>query len=64
MNAMNLLLTPQALSRKDLDEAFGKILRQFYMRPRVTFSYLSILSRSPENGGRLLAGLCQWFLSR
>ena len=57
MNALNCLLPPEALSCWELEKAYGKIIRRFYMRPGPTFSYLSLLSRSPENRGRLWAGL-------
>jgi hypothetical protein len=30
----------------------------------ITFSYLGLLMRSPENWTRLAAGLARWFLTR
>jgi len=57
MNAMNCLLRPQALSREALEKAYGNFIRQFYLRPGITFSYLGVLWRSPENCARLAAGL-------
>jgi anaerobic magnesium-protoporphyrin IX monomethyl ester cyclase len=57
MNALNCLLRPRALTCTNLGKAYAKILRRFYLRPGVTFSYLGILFRSPENCLRLLEGL-------
>ena len=61
MNAMNCLLMPRALSAGALEKAYArKLIREFYMRPGVTFSYLGLLLqqsgelRSP--GGGTLAG--------
>jgi radical SAM superfamily enzyme YgiQ (UPF0313 family) len=64
MNALNCLLPPEALSCRELEKAYGKIIRRFYMRPGPTFSYLSLLSRSPENRGRLWSGLSGWLRRR
>jgi len=57
MNALNSLLRPAALSREDLERAYGKILRRFYLRSGPTQSYLGILLRSPQNLSRLAEGL-------
>jgi len=64
MNAMNLLLRPARLSAAALEKTYAKIIRQFYMRPGPTFSYLGLLLRSPENCTRLAAGLWSWLFSR
>jgi radical SAM superfamily enzyme YgiQ (UPF0313 family) len=63
MNAMNPLLTPRALAAGALEKAYARILRRFYMRPRITFSYLRLLIQSPENCTRLVAGLWRWLLN-
>lgn len=63
MNAMNCLLTPPALSPRALEKAYARTLRKFYMRPRITFSYLGLLIRSPENCTRLAAGLWRGLLN-
>ncbi|NWF53585.1 MAG: cobalamin B12-binding domain-containing protein [Syntrophaceae bacterium] len=60
MNALNCLLPPAAVTCRELDKAYRKIIRRFYMRPGVTFSYLSLLLQSPENRSRLWAGLSGW----
>ncbi|MGA2956749.1 MAG: radical SAM protein [Thermodesulfobacteriota bacterium] len=60
MNALNCLLKPGALSCETLEKAYGKLIRRFYMRPGITFSYLGLLLRSPENCARLAAGLTGW----
>ncbi len=60
MNALRCLLKPAALSCESLEKAYGKFIRQFYMRPGITFSYLGLLLRSPENCARLAAGLYRW----
>ncbi len=57
MNAMNLLHLPQNLSAEVLAKKYRRILRKFYMRPGVTFSYLGVLLQSPENCARLVAAL-------
>jgi anaerobic magnesium-protoporphyrin IX monomethyl ester cyclase len=64
MNALHCLLQPRALTCADLEKAYGKILRRFYLRPGPTFSYLSLLLRSPENRGRLAAGIHRWLLKK
>jgi anaerobic magnesium-protoporphyrin IX monomethyl ester cyclase len=64
MNALNCLLPPEALTCRELEKAYGRIIRRFYMRPGPTFSYLNLLLRSPENCGRLWAGLSGWLLRR
>jgi radical SAM superfamily enzyme YgiQ (UPF0313 family) len=64
MNALNCLLPPEALTCGELEKAYGKIIRRFYMRPGPTFSYLNLLFRSPENRGRLWAGLSGWLRRR
>ena len=60
MNALNCLLKPAALSCETLEKAYGRLIRRFYMRPGITFSYLGLLLRSPENCARLAAGLYGW----
>jgi anaerobic magnesium-protoporphyrin IX monomethyl ester cyclase len=57
MNALHLLYTPKNISQAALQEAYRRILCKFYMRPGITFSYLGLLLRSPENCARLLASL-------
>jgi len=64
MNALHCLLRPRALTCADLEKAYRKILRRFYLRPGVTLSYLGILFRSPENRGRLAAGLNRWMVKK
>jgi anaerobic magnesium-protoporphyrin IX monomethyl ester cyclase len=64
MNALNCLLRPKDLDRSALEKAYGKIIRRFYMRPGPTFSYLSLLLRSPENVSRMAEGLGRWLLRR
>lgn len=63
MNALNRILKPEALEVATLEKAYSKIIRKFYMRPRVTFSYLNLLLRSPANLSRLAAGIFQWAIS-
>jgi anaerobic magnesium-protoporphyrin IX monomethyl ester cyclase len=63
MNALNCLLKPAALTCSDLEKAYRKIIRRFYLRPGPTFSYLGLLLRSPQNRGRLAAGLGCWLRS-
>jgi radical SAM superfamily enzyme YgiQ (UPF0313 family) len=64
MNALNCLLRPKDLSRSALEKAYGRIIRRFYLRSGPTFSYLSLLLRSPENVARLAEGLGRWLLRR
>lgn len=64
MNALNPLLKPEAISSEFLQKAYARILRKFYMRPGVTFSYLALLLQSPENRARLGAGMLGWLMSR
>ncbi|MBM4333518.1 MAG: radical SAM protein [Deltaproteobacteria bacterium] len=64
MNALNCIFHPQALSVGALKKAYAGLIRKFYMRPRITFSYLGLLGRSPENCSRLAAGISRWLLTR
>jgi radical SAM superfamily enzyme YgiQ (UPF0313 family) len=64
MNALNCLLPSEALTCRELEKAYGKIIRRFYMRSGPTLSYLSLLLRSPENVFRLAEGLGRWLLRR
>jgi radical SAM superfamily enzyme YgiQ (UPF0313 family) len=64
MNALNCLLPSEALTCRELEKAYGKIIRRFYMRPVLTLSYLNLLIRSPENCGRLWAALSGWLWRR
>jgi anaerobic magnesium-protoporphyrin IX monomethyl ester cyclase len=64
MNGMNLLHRLKGLSATNLEKYYRRILRKFYMQPRVTLSYLGLLLQSPENGVRILASGSQWISSR
>ncbi|MDI6756152.1 MAG: radical SAM protein, partial [Thermodesulfobacteriota bacterium] len=64
MNALNCIFQPEALSVGALEKAYASMIRKFYMRPRITFSYLGLLVRSPENCSRLAAGISRWLLTR
>ena len=64
MNALNCLLRPRDLTCRALEKAYGRIIRRFYLRPDPTFSYLSLLLRSPENLRRLAEGLGRRLLGR
>jgi len=64
MNALNCIFKPEALSVEALEKAYARMIRQFYMRPRITFSYLGLLARSPDNCARLAAGFSRWLLTR
>jgi radical SAM superfamily enzyme YgiQ (UPF0313 family) len=64
MNALNCIFKPEALSVEALEKAYARMIRQFYMRPRITFSYLGLLARSPDNCARLATGLSRWLLTR
>ncbi|MDH4265532.1 MAG: hypothetical protein OEW45_07820, partial [Deltaproteobacteria bacterium] len=64
MNALNCIFKPEALSVGDLEKAYARMIRKFYMRPRITFYYLGLLARSPDNCVRLAAGISRWLLTR
>lgn len=64
MNALNCLLKPRNLSCEGLEKVYGRFIRQFYLRPGTTFSYLGLLLRSPENRARLAEGLGRWLFGR
>ncbi len=63
MNSLNLLWRTEKLSEDSLERGYRRIIKSFYMRPGVTFAYLGLLLRSPENCARLIAGFAQWFRS-
>lgn len=64
MNALNCIFQPEALSVGALEKTYAGLIRKFYMRPRITFSYLGLLVRSPENCSRVAAGISRWLLTR
>jgi radical SAM superfamily enzyme YgiQ (UPF0313 family) len=64
MNGLNCLIPSEALTCRELEKAYGKIIRRFYLRPGPTLSYLNLLLRSPENFGRLWAALSGWLWRR
>jgi len=48
MNLMDAVYIPQDLSREKLFAYQKRFLRQFYLRPRIIFSYLSRILKSPS----------------
>jgi radical SAM superfamily enzyme YgiQ (UPF0313 family) len=54
MNGMNFVWSPEGLSVEALDRAYQRLLRAFYLRPRVIHHYLKLSLRHPTHLGRVL----------
>ncbi len=54
MNALNTVFIPKGFTREELDEARARMLRSFYLRPRVLARYAWRLLLRPRLGLRLL----------
>ncbi len=47
MNLLDSVFVPKDLTKEELDEAARRMMKEFYMRPRVVLSYLMRLARNP-----------------
>lgn len=56
MNLLDTVFVPKDLTREDLEETAKRMLREFYMRPRVILSYLGRLARNPSHIAPLVKG--------
>lgn len=57
MNLLNAVFIPHGLSREELEQAQGELIRRFYLRPRVVADYCGRLLRNPAMAGGLCAAL-------
>jgi hypothetical protein len=51
---MNFVWSPEGISIEALDHAYQRLLRAFYLRPRVLHHYAALTLRHPTHLGRLL----------
>jgi hypothetical protein len=51
---MNFVWSPEGISVEALDRAYQRLLRAFYLRPRVIHHYLKLSLRHPTHLGRVL----------
>jgi len=49
MNLLNCVFIPHGLKREDLDHYSKKLRREFYLRPRIIWSYLKRITSDPMN---------------
>ena len=56
MNLLETVFVPEGLTKEDLDDAAGRLLREFYLRPKVVLSYLGRLLKNPSHLVPLLKG--------
>jgi radical SAM superfamily enzyme YgiQ (UPF0313 family) len=54
MNGMNFVWSPEGFSVEALDRAYQRLLRAFYLRPRVIHHYVKLTLRHPTHLGRVL----------
>ena len=54
MNGMNFVWSPEGISIEQLDRAYQRLLRAFYLRPRVMHHYTWMTFRHPTHTARLL----------
>lgn len=57
MNLLNVVFVPKELSKQDLEQAQKKLMRSFYLRPRIIASYGKRVAAHPRVGRRVLEGL-------
>jgi radical SAM superfamily enzyme YgiQ (UPF0313 family) len=48
MNLLETVFVPRDLTREQLDAASRRLLREFYLRPRIVWSYLRRVARNPS----------------
>jgi len=63
MNLLNVVFIPHGLTREDLEEYQHKILRKFYLRPRIILGYLRRLIANPSMSKGILLGAKAFFRS-
>jgi radical SAM superfamily enzyme YgiQ (UPF0313 family) len=61
MNLLNTVFIPHGLTHEDLDQYQRRILRQFYLRPRIILGYLRRLAANPAMIKGLAAGAGAFF---
>jgi radical SAM superfamily enzyme YgiQ (UPF0313 family) len=63
MNLLNTVFVPHGLTREDLEQYQRKILRRFYLRPRIIAGYLRRLILNPAMTKGVLLGARAFFRS-
>lgn len=56
MNLMTAVFVPWGLNKKELDDYQKQAFREFYLRPRIIFSYLKRIFDNPAIGWQLIKG--------
>jgi radical SAM superfamily enzyme YgiQ (UPF0313 family) len=56
MNLLDAVFVPKDLKKEELDEAARRMMREFYMRPKIFLSYIGRLLRNPSHILPLLKG--------
>ena len=56
MNLLDVVFVPHGLTAADLDEASKRMLKEFYLRPKIMLSYLARLAGHPGLIGPLING--------
>jgi len=63
MNLLNTVFIPHGLTHNDLERSQSEILKRFYLRPRIIFSYLRRLAANPAMIKGFLVGARAFFRS-
>ena len=56
MNLLDVVFVPHGLTKEKLDMFQRKLLREFYLRPRIIMTYIMRLMKNPENTRGILSG--------
>ncbi|MCL5037143.1 MAG: B12-binding domain-containing radical SAM protein [Chloroflexi bacterium] len=57
MNLLNTVFVPEGLAGEDMDSMMLKAQREFYVRPRIIFSYIKRMFSNPAFAGKILSGM-------
>jgi coproporphyrinogen III oxidase-like Fe-S oxidoreductase len=57
MDCMNFLFVPKGMTAELLEKLFIRFYRKHFMRPKMLFSYLTMIWRSPDSWKRFLTNL-------
>ncbi len=56
MNLLQAVFVPTGLTSKELEEYLRRAMREFYLRPRIVYSYLGRVLRRPSSAVRMFQG--------
>jgi hypothetical protein len=56
MNLLDTVFVPHGLTGEDLDEASRRMMKEFYLRPRIILSYMRRVAMNPSHISALFKG--------